>query len=676
MSFSLGSIYATLKLSTDEFNKNLDNAKNKLGGMRGGIESVDQSLSGLRNSAMIAATAVVGGLTLITKSAIDSAAELEQNRLAFETMLGSAEKAKDLLQDITVFAKKTPFELPDLIKSSKQLLAYGIEQEKIIENMTMLGNITAGVGRDKLPQLILAFGQVKAATKLTGAELRQFSEAGVPLLEALVTQANSAGGKLVTMGGGAKKSAADIAEMNDKLNIARQRLKEASEGGKAKESTLMTLRNTVQNYEQKIAGASTTQQTFTKRVKVTKEEMIDMISEGKVSFEEVQKALSGMTGEGGKFFNLMEKQSKTFGGVMSNIKDTIGITMREIVGITATGDIREGSIFDMLSKSAQQFLEFITTNKDAMTQFVNQVVGNTVGFFQSLIPTLQTFGAWVMENKDTILTFLTGLGIALGSLLIISTITSLILALTNPITLIVIAITALYYAWETNFWGIRDVLMGFYNFLVPFFQGVLMPWIEWFVRVATGFFNNLMLNLSGLWNIIVGIFQIAFAVIGAAVTVFLTLFTGRWDEAWKAIDELNKIAWDGLQRLFNGMVEFLAGIGGQILNLLTSPFEKAWEKIREVTDQIRDRLDFTKRHSPSVIDIINKGVNLANRAYDNLQVPQLITTPSYQGAPSMSGVGGVTINLNGNISSNADALAYGEMIGDTIIKRLQQNVRF
>lgn len=183
--------------------------------------------------------------------AIKAAADMEQTRISFTTMLGSAEKADVFIRQLVDFAKKTPFELKGLEQASKQLLAYGATQEEVIPELKMLGDITAGVGADKLPQLILAFGQVRAATKLTGMELRQFTEAGVPLLDEL--------GK--SMG----KSAAEIK---------------------------------------------------------------DMVSEGEIGFEDVKKAMAAMTGEGGRFNNLMEKQAGSLNGMISNLKDAWDIFLR------------------------------------------------------------------------------------------------------------------------------------------------------------------------------------------------------------------------------------------------------------------------------------------------------------------------------------------------------------
>ncbi len=140
------------------------------------------------SGAFIGISLLIGGVKMLAQSMVTSASNLEQNRVAFETMLGSAEQASIMMRKLSEFAMKTPFTLPEVQEGAKQLLAYNISAEKIIPTFEALGNIAAGVGKDKMPQLVLAYGQVRAATKLTGQELRQFTEAGVPLLEVLAKQ--------------------------------------------------------------------------------------------------------------------------------------------------------------------------------------------------------------------------------------------------------------------------------------------------------------------------------------------------------------------------------------------------------------------------------------------------------------------------------------------------------
>lgn len=141
----------------------------------------------------IASVVSLRGLSQLAAQAVQVASSFENTRVSFEVMLGSGQKATELLGQLVREAAVTPFELGQLTEISQRLLAMGITAEELIPTIRVLGDIGAGVGVEKLPQLTLALGQVRTAGRLMGTELRQFTEAGVPLLEALATK----GGKSV-----------------------------------------------------------------------------------------------------------------------------------------------------------------------------------------------------------------------------------------------------------------------------------------------------------------------------------------------------------------------------------------------------------------------------------------------------------------------------------------------
>lgn len=257
-------------------------------------EGVSNSLKSAVNKT---SRVLIAATTAAVTFAVKSASEFEQSRIAFDTMLGSAEAGKKIMKDLSDFARKTPFELPDVVEGAKKLLAYGISAEDVMKDLKTLGDISAGVGKDKLPQLTLAFGQVATKGKLFGQEIRQFTEAGIPLIDEL-----------------------------------------------------------------------------SKSLGVTKERVVEMSENGEIGFAQVRKALENMTGEGGKFFKLMDRQSKSFGGVVSNIKDNIGRLARSIVGISDEGEIREGSIFARLRDAAMKLLKYLDDNQGNITAAVQGFV--------------------------------------------------------------------------------------------------------------------------------------------------------------------------------------------------------------------------------------------------------------------------------------------------------------
>lgn len=107
--------------------------------------------------------------------------EFEQTEIAFNTMLQSREKGNALMQEMVELAKNTPMQFSEVSQGAKQLLAYQVEAENLTETLSMLGDISSGLGVP-MSRLILVYGQVRAKGRLMGDDLRQFTEAGVPMI--------------------------------------------------------------------------------------------------------------------------------------------------------------------------------------------------------------------------------------------------------------------------------------------------------------------------------------------------------------------------------------------------------------------------------------------------------------------------------------------------------------
>ena len=125
--------------------------------------------------------------TAIVGTGLKVAADLEQTEIAFETMLGSGEKAAAFMEDLKDFAAKTPFEFPSLATAAKKLMAVGTQAEDVIPIMTTLGNATAamGTGQEGIERATYALAQMQQKQKVTAEEMMQLTEAGVPAWEAL-----------------------------------------------------------------------------------------------------------------------------------------------------------------------------------------------------------------------------------------------------------------------------------------------------------------------------------------------------------------------------------------------------------------------------------------------------------------------------------------------------------
>ena len=188
MATLLGDLLVTIRGDQKPLNKAVDSAEKKSKDASQKIQKNFQQIGKtLSNVGRKLSMFITLPLMAIGAVAVKNAADFEKQKVAFETMLGSAKKAGKLLDQIEKFAATTPFQMPGLIEGAKRLLAFGTEAEDVIETMRRLGNAAMG-DQNKLDSLTLAFGKLQAKGKATMLELNMFIQAGVPILDALAEQ--------------------------------------------------------------------------------------------------------------------------------------------------------------------------------------------------------------------------------------------------------------------------------------------------------------------------------------------------------------------------------------------------------------------------------------------------------------------------------------------------------
>lgn len=332
--------------------------------------SKDISSFGNKTGLLFAGLAASVGVFLKT------AGNFEQWRIAFEVMLGSAEKAKILLKEIEVFAKRTPFQLTEVVQASKQLLAVGFKETEIIDTLNDIGNAASALNVP-VSRLILNLGQVRTQGKLTGRELRDFLIAGVPLARELA-----------------------------------------------------------------------------KSLGVTKAQLSKMVSAGVIGFPEVRQAFKNMSSEGGIFFNLMDRQSQTFLGIISNIKDSLTILAK--------------TLGDALLPQAKKFAKTI---QDILKRIQNMDKVKLAKFAKQFVKVTLAIGALTIALKLTAIALkLASVGmtiyanitkIATVATFLFSTAINVMKFAFNPLGLAIIAVVAILVLLQSKF----DIFGKTINFL-------------------------------------------------------------------------------------------------------------------------------------------------------------------------------------------------------------------
>ena len=420
--------------------------------------SVDNLGSQLRNVKNLATGLFVGlsafeGLKAISNLSIN----FEQTQVAFQTMLGSVEKGNAVIKELQQFANFTPFDTDEVVQAGRKLLSVGVAVEDLTRTMNLLGNISAGTGKD-LNELTRIFGKVRSNAKLQGEELNALLDAGIPILQVLG-----------------------------------------------------------------------------ERLGKTSAEIRQMVTKGKIDFATFEAAMSSMSEEGGMFFELMEKQSKTLGGristlfgifkdqarqfgdtyvapilgdivnfgqgVIDNIKTlqqpfsnlvtavqpaftAIGNVFKALFGFSDSGGPAAEQAVNKISAAFVQLTPYAITFSQIVNEIADFASSNLVPVLHTVADVLGNVASFVNNNIE----FFKFLAVSVGSgILLFKTLTTVIgfargamllfnIAMSaNPIGLVITAIGALVgaitYAWN-NFEGFRGVIVGVWETIKTVFTNI------------------------------------------------------------------------------------------------------------------------------------------------------------------------------------------------------------
>lgn len=238
----------------NQFKEKVRETREAIKAMAGEISQEGQAMDAVF-ATMAKGMAAIGigmSATQLVKSIASVRSEFQQLEVAFKTMLGSEEKANDLMQQLVKTAAITPFDLQGVTQGAKQLLAYGTASGEVNETLTRLGDIAAGLSLP-LGDLVYLYGTTMNQGRMFTMDLRQFMGRGIPIAEELAKQFGT-----------------------------------------------------------------------------TKDKVGELVTAGRVGAEQFKKAIWSLSDAGGKFGGLMEAQSKTIGGQISNIGDAIDNMLNDI----------------------------------------------------------------------------------------------------------------------------------------------------------------------------------------------------------------------------------------------------------------------------------------------------------------------------------------------------------
>ena len=454
-----------------------------------GVSTLGASLTALAGPAAAAAAAIAGvaGVGAAVGVGVKLAGELEQAEIAFTTMLGSGEKAKSFLADLSKFAAATPFELGELRQASQQLLAFGFTADQSMGLIESLSDVAAGTQKP-IGEFVGILGKIRASGGTANlGDLNMLADRSVPIFDLLTKQMGKTAGQIK-----------------------------------------------------------------------------HMASTGKISYADLQKAISTVTSEGGLFYQASLAQSQSLFGLWSTFKDNLNTIFLQIGQIFIEGFDIKGLIASATS-GIETILNTILSWKPVLVEALTVVTSAVLAGWQSI----KAIFSWVASFLPSM-----GGGFSTWKDTIVNALLTAEYAFTNWQSALDIAVAwtklkavqiweEIKYTWE----NIGTITKNLGNALVGLWQDS-----NYNVGVAI---NNGLIELLDR-------FKFGYEDIGNAAVK-----AGKWlveleQKKWKMLWEIAKWGWEKLKNPFGGgegIDSANFGLGGAIFNAASGGGKKEYRDI-------------------------------------------------------------------------------------------------
>lgn len=477
--FDLGSVVAHIKADLTDFKAGLSEAKSQADDFGNKTSEVGTNIKDMTEKAALFTEVLAAGVAEVAKEMIGVASQFEQTQTSFGTLLGSEQKAADLMKEIMQFEQHTPFDITTLTNAAKSLLAFGVSSDQVVPKMKELTDMSQGQAF-KLQELVSIYGQVNSIQQLNGREVLRLSSIGIPIYQALEDHfkkmggaAKDAEGNVTSLGtstvnnakmsADARKALTDrLAEEQQKLVILEEQHGKTAIAQQKHDLAVQTLKDHIAEATQKLGSHQVALGGVGGAANLTGEQIKKMIEKGQVSAKDFDQVLSEMTSKGGLFFQENIRQMSTFSGIMSSTRSQIEYAILNIMGIDigAANEVRKGGLFDTLRNGAAMLLEWI----------------------QKLQPFLKQLG----ENKEFQYA-IEGFVIALAALAVILPI--VVIAM-NPIALAIVGIIIVFTYAFVQIRRIIDEWQEIWKLHGKAIQAGVENIIDWFENLWKGIVNT------------------------------------------------------------------------------------------------------------------------------------------------------------------------------------------
>lgn len=525
------------------------------------------------------------------KAGLSTAASMEQANISFTTMLGSADKANTFVAKLADFAAKTPFEFPGLQTSASTLLAAGINADKVIPIMKTLGDVTAGMGTgaEGVQRATKALQQMNAAGKITGEDLNQLRDAGIPVYDLLAAATGKTKEQVSALAASGKLGKKELDAMMSALETGKGLEKFTANGGLmiAQSQSLNGLWSTFTDNLQMGLGKA-----INPLIPALKDGLGGAATFlGDTAMPGLAKGLQGVI-DGAKTFVGWIRDSGIEGTVL-NIVDVVKLFVGSFTGQGADVSF-DGSLFNQvidLGASARTTIDKLTDSftrnllpgvnaiggglRDNLVPFVQHLVDLFIQYLLPVVTKMADF--WSTQLLPILGKVATFIGTQV--IPIIATIARVIVDTVIP------ALAAIYTAILEK---VMPPLMAFINYVMEnvapkvalVFNEIIIPLFKLLAAIVTWVVNNVVVPILGLLgdfltNVLGPVFKWLWekaispaidSIIAAihwvrddGVKTFTDFIDKVKETVGKGVETVGKI-WDGIKAAFQGPMKFVQDI--------------------------------------------------------------------------------------------------------------------
>lgn len=388
-------------------------------------------------------------------------------------------------------------------------------------------------------------------------------------------------------------------------------------------------------------------------------ELMRMVEANQISSDTMMAAFKAYSTK--NFGGMMEKQSMTFNGAVTKMGDNL----------TQLAAQMGGPIFDAVKNIMAQLVQATVPWKQAWVGDVQTIVANVVNALTGLNPAIYT-GIAAFAALTAVVLMAGPAWAALGAIFVF---------LTSPIGLIIIAIAALVVAFQTNFLGITDAVVGAWpvieNALFEIAGGIYaafepaLTWIQEAVPVALNAVAQFWQENSQtildivleLWNVVAAQFELAFAVVAGIVEIGMAIVAGNWDDAWNAVKKTVFLIWKGITKTILNASNAVINIIKALANAVGAQGVAA--ALTEIQAGLDDFADDTVTATSNVLGLNDAMAKNEKRLKDGASTTRRFTATVQNWFKALASGKGSSVTTQDLAKEKAEMRAYDKAIRDS-----------